>query len=852
MKTGTKTTGRALWVLALALAGIAISASRAPVHAAPPQSYRVLTYNVAMLPHNITGIGSGPATFDAMSVKSRVDAIVKHIFAGDYDIVALDEVWTDTAKEEFIKKLTVPGGYPYYATQMWGHILHKQDAGIMIFSKFMPIANPYVPPVVQTTGFGTIGMDTNRLFDPLGNPLAAPPEGRDFGFYSCIDQKSLDETGPGSGWPPFSTDNWIHIDKVSLPFPFLSCSAAFHLYPNRQDDDAWAEKGIGYIRVRNSKTGRPLNVFFTHNQAIYWDASPSVPFAQHSLEVQAELMANQQAFEEEAAFMNLFVPPLDTRTWNEDTIAIGDHNVPGDTPYYDDIMKYVPKMIAGMAYADARDVFRSDMSPSKEDPGYTWSVGNSTVPPQDLEGNDRLDYVFDRPGKEIPDCALHQRVLRDWLFEASDLTGADSPAAVGLDLSDHYPLEVTLGEKAPLCSPSVAAVNPLPPNVNDLSIGGDIAYASAYQWYRFDGHDTLSFGISGGAPMEVTAWASNDLSMPLKPVTYSAPWGGPPDTTVTFVNGTNAQALYLRVRSFDPDYVGPYTLHLHRNTGSSINDPLELPNGIDGYKGFATFSSGLGGAQPQQKVYFHFWADQLWAGSWAGARQTMQFDVVQLMSPNTPFAKATKGDPSDQYWINIYSGDGQTVLAGSKSWSKAAEYKAKLVAKPVPPEGAGDYYFVVTRKQPYARPEAYIFARWFTDLRSVNLDSVYNIPGQSTDFDNLQAVLFIDDYLLPYVFSLGESKVGQPVSFPEPEVNPQGWVPNPTPIDVHRLNFNNNVTLYLTLPGCSDLDSACASEPVVIPAQPQMPGSMPTVPITWSKLFLGNFIPFSLKYQVLP
>jgi hypothetical protein len=32
---------------------------------------------------------------------------------------------------------------------------------------------------------------------------------------------------------------------------------------------------------------------------------------------------------------------------------------------------------------------------------------------------------------------------------------------------------------------------------------------------RFDGHDTLSVGISGGAPMELTAWASNDLSMPV-------------------------------------------------------------------------------------------------------------------------------------------------------------------------------------------------------------------------------------------------------------------------------------------------------------------------------------------------
>jgi hypothetical protein len=66
---------------------------------------------------------------------------------------------------------------------------------------------------------------------------------------------------------------------------FKGCSLAFHLYARLVSDDHWAEKGVGYVRLQNTRTNRPLNVFFTHNQAMYWDTSPK-PFHQHSVDVE--------------------------------------------------------------------------------------------------------------------------------------------------------------------------------------------------------------------------------------------------------------------------------------------------------------------------------------------------------------------------------------------------------------------------------------------------------------------------------------------------------------------------------------------------------------------------------------
>jgi endonuclease/exonuclease/phosphatase family metal-dependent hydrolase len=761
----------AVALLATALAGF----RPAPAGAANRATTRVLAYNVAFLPKNFTGIGSRPETFDAIDPIARVDAISNRILDGDYDVVALDEVWTTEAKDEFIKKLG--NAYPFHATQLWGNNYVKQDSGLMLFSRFKPIDNPHVPPVTKTIGFGTVGYDYNRLFDPLGNPNASPPTGRDFGFYSCVDKASLAATGPSGGGGP-TGQNYIHMGDVSPDFK--GCSLAFHLYAKLVSDDSWSEKGVGYVRLQNTRTNRPLNVFFTHNQAMYWDDSPK-PFHQHSAEVEEELASNNQAFSEEAAFMNLFVPK--NKTANEDTIAIGDHNVPGDTKYYDNAVKN--PMFAGMVIAGARDTFRVDQSPSGEDPGLTWDVRNSAVPALDAEGNDRLDYVFDRAGQDAPDCALHLRNMSDWKVKASDIPPTGDPAAEGLDLSDHYPLEVTLGALADRCSPAKALVDPLPPNQPDVNIPGQIGYGGAYQWYRFNGSDTLKISISSPTAMQINAYAATDLTNPLEPSMGSPglPANGGRDATVTYSNPGTRSAIYLRVRAFDETWADSYSLHVHRASGSNMADAIDLPNDKNGESALGTFEQGLQPGAEQFQLWFHFKTQELWSGK----PQWMKFQVTQLKSAD-PANAASAPDTPDGYAMYIVDAN-NNIVSSFPNWvdQYTANWDGNLV-----PAAAGDYYLVVYRRHgPVKRPTAWIKASWQTNLRTIDIKSLWN---NQVALD-LEAGLWVDQEP-PYFFDVGVIVWHQTKALPAP-----GPYSNPAPIDTHHINIADGVEVSLKSKG---------------------------------------------------
>ena len=757
-------------------------ATAAPASAGTRETTRVLAYNAAFLPVGVFGLGARPPTFDAIDPMARVDAISKRILAGDYDVVALDEVWTSEAKNQFIKNLA--NDYPFHATQLWGHNYVEQDSGLMLFSKFKPIDNPYVPKVTKTIGFGTVGFDYNRLFDPLGQPNASPPTGREFGFYSCVDKTSLDATGPSGGGGP-TGQNYIHMGDVSPEFK--GCSLAFHLYPRLVSDDHWAEKGVGYVRLQNTRTGRPLNVFFTHNQAMYWDDSPR-PFHQHSAEVEEELDSNRQAISEEAAFMNLFVPPKNTATWNEDTIAIGDHNVPGDTKYYQWAVN--DPLQAGMVSAGARDTFRTDQSPSGEDPGITWDVRNSAVPVGDPEGDDRLDYVFDRAGKETPDCALHLRNMSDWRVQASDIPPGADPAVEGLDLSDHYPLEVTLGALADRCSPAKALVDPLPPNQADINIPGQIEYGGAYQWYRFDGNDTLKVQLTASTATEINAYLATDLTNPLEPAQGSPiiPANGGREVTVTYPVSGRAGAIYLRVRALDEGWAGSYWLHVHRADGLSMHDAIELPNDKNGEFAVASFAQGIQPGTEQIKMWFHIRTEQLWSGK----PQWMTFKVSQLKSAD-PGNPATAPDTPDGYLMQIVDSNGN-IVSTSGNW--ADQYNLIWDGTNIVPAAGGDYYLTVYRRySPVKRPTAYIKATWATNLRTIDLQNLWNAKVFGLDIDGH---MWIDLDPNPYLFPIGYIAPNSTKGFGLPDAF------NPTPIDTHHVNIADRINLQFQFYGGYD------------------------------------------------
>ena len=170
----------------------------AQAHAVPHlERYRVLTYNVG-------GIRSpGEDYAETVDLSERAKQIASYINKGNYDIVALNEVFSnvgfaDSMRDDFLGLL--PSKYPYHVDILGSDAV--MDSGLMLFSKF-----PFV--AVPTPSFSE----------------------------ECVK---------------------VQGDK---------CLVAFHQYQATAAEDGFAAKGIGFVQVANPRTESVTNVFFTHMQA---------------------------------------------------------------------------------------------------------------------------------------------------------------------------------------------------------------------------------------------------------------------------------------------------------------------------------------------------------------------------------------------------------------------------------------------------------------------------------------------------------------------------------------------------------------------------------------------------------
>ncbi len=184
--------------------------SKGPENLSLHDSVRLLTFNVRMIPE----------TWDDfccdINNEERAKLIGDLIRTADYDIVVLNEVFDEDAKDAFVSRLA--GVFPHYVSKI-DMPFYIEDSGLMLFSRFpfQPLPNP------------------NWAFS---FPLLATP---------------LVEAVSGGN------DAW---DKVAaIIFPEESCS----------DYDCQSAKGVGLVRVRNPITHHVMNIAFTHLQASYGD-----------------------------------------------------------------------------------------------------------------------------------------------------------------------------------------------------------------------------------------------------------------------------------------------------------------------------------------------------------------------------------------------------------------------------------------------------------------------------------------------------------------------------------------------------------------------------------------------------
>ena len=189
------------------------------------QPIRVGFLNTRMLPFSSAG--------------SRADVIASRILAGDFAIVVLSEVFSETGRERLVELLGAL--YPFRVEFIGSGKLHRLDSGLMLLSR-VPLSKIEGSAQFQT-------------------------------------QRVRGSTELGSG--PEQVAGYVRFVE------FDDCASA----------DCWAGKGAGYVRIDLS--GRPLNLFFSHMQASY--ASHDEPARQKTVAARTSQRAQMASFIESVA-----------------------------------------------------------------------------------------------------------------------------------------------------------------------------------------------------------------------------------------------------------------------------------------------------------------------------------------------------------------------------------------------------------------------------------------------------------------------------------------------------------------------------------------------------------------------
>jgi hypothetical protein len=212
--------------------------------------------------------------FDADQIDDGAEAFAGRIIHSGYDVIALNEVF-DGSAGDILRDLLLPF-YPNmvsYADE-WGGT--DQNSGITIYSKF---------PFMQINTHLSISPDYGD-FDALVYRNGALEEEVDRPRYFAF-KPFLDTCGSG---------------------------------------DCWANKGIGYVRVRNPESRRFHNIFFTHLQATYLEEAKDETGPWQGLDYREQQFAMFEAMFNVAATTD----PFQINATREDVFFMGDLNVEGD------------------------------------------------------------------------------------------------------------------------------------------------------------------------------------------------------------------------------------------------------------------------------------------------------------------------------------------------------------------------------------------------------------------------------------------------------------------------------------------------------------------------------------------
>jgi hypothetical protein len=405
-----------LLTVVLLLAWLLVACPPPPVPVNVGDSVRMGTFNVQFLP--------GSSDDETRSVK-----IADRILASTYDIIALNEVFDEEARDKFVEKLK--GTFPHYVAYLGDDAVGSQDSGLMLFSRYP---------------FEALPRATHKA-DP-GNLVAR------------------------SGGVDWKEVGFIEYDEDVFP-------------------DNWAAKGVAFVRIRNPHTSRVYNVAFTHMQASYpededdldeWKEPIDARQAQFEdvRRIIVDTLNPEQLLREDIFVLGDLNVDGDLR----------DPNLGAGVCCQPNLYEWVARFdTAGSYFATSMfDAWAHEQSP--DDPGlsnfYHW--GPDFAP----DTGARLDYILrNRPPSLTGNSrlAIQHLTLAHNMREGAPFIESGLGMAGVTELSDHIGLNADVNRWAPHCSVVEAVANP----ALDIFQNGVITYPGSMQWYRFDTPGTYAF-----------------------------------------------------------------------------------------------------------------------------------------------------------------------------------------------------------------------------------------------------------------------------------------------------------------------------------------------------------------------
>ncbi|HYH61029.1 MAG TPA: endonuclease/exonuclease/phosphatase family protein [Solirubrobacterales bacterium] len=471
-------------------------------------SLRVVTYNVQML----------PSTFSATTDPANAGRIARQLEAGGYDVIALNEVFDEEARDAFVNELEE--SFPYHVDYLSGGTAVNEDSGLMLFSRF---------------------------------PLKSLPDDT----YRADDQSC----------------KATNCSRVGF-LEFQPCHG----------DDCLAEKGVGFVRLKNPETGSPVNVAFTHMQASYTPAT----YPDELEDKQDALFEFSDRAGQIKQIEDLLEETLGSdRLRSEQVIVMGDLNIDGDlanpdlgadNPNRRNLYEWKERMTSAgnpnLSLLPIQDGWAFDNAPAHPSGNFDRGITNLTAWGADADGA-RLDYVL-MNGEETRGCMQHMTIAHNLRYGGTPVETGLGPEGVGSggesDLSDHFGVNADINRIGNRCRPVDATVLAPPAGKLDAA-SGTIGHPGEIEWFRINKAGTYSFELNGASGMDYRVYEADDMTTPAPnykhEITDVTLPGARPIHFVGEQFRVSKAPFFVRVWHRDRAKTGSYTLKVLRHDCST-------------------------------------------------------------------------------------------------------------------------------------------------------------------------------------------------------------------------------------------------------------------------------------------